>query len=143
MTLGIQNINKGVMIFITLTLAGCQPDYEYTDVSIFSLLANPRDYSAKKVGVNGFLIRDYRDRWKLYPSTELAKYDHSENSIFIGFAPIKDECNGDFVYAIVTLKPFRGINLETAEIHALGSHDKPAPHLGCLTSDVATVNEAG
>lgn len=132
----------GTLLLACLTLAGCQPDYEYTDASIYSLLANPQEYSAKKVGVHGFLIRDYRDRWKLHPNKELAAYDHLENSIFIGLAAIKEECNGDFVYAIVTLKPFRGINLETAEIQTLGSYDRPVPHLGCLTSDIPPSNES-
>lgn len=120
------------LLILTFLLLGCDRKNEYTDVSIYALLAIPDNYSGVKVGTSAFLKRDDQDRWLLYPNLDLSKYKNLENSVSLGRGGILPECEGSFVIAVVTFKPFSGIYLEADQINHMYSLDLAQ---SCLASD--------
>ena len=88
------------------------PDGLYEAVSIFSVLADPSQYSERHIEVRGYL-HSHHGSWRLSPSPDHAKLADvpSTISIDLGMDP-ESECNGNWAVVKGVTKPYSGVYVE-------------------------------
>ena len=88
------------------------PDGRFEPVSIYSILANPGQFSQRHIEVYGYLVL-LNGYWSLIPSNERTTFLDLPSTIRL-HVDIVDEksCNGAWVAVKGVTKPFIGINVE-------------------------------
>lgn len=112
-----------VAFSLMLVLAGCNevqrggdpgsfPDGDFEAVSIYSVLANPDQYSERHIEVKGFMT-DSQTGWILSPSYEFAVLSDAASSIGVNVhMDPKLNCNGAWVTVKGVTLPYRGLSVE-------------------------------
>ncbi|BFM06113.1 hypothetical protein [Halioxenophilus aromaticivorans] len=88
------------------------PDGGFEPVSIYSILANPSQFSQRHIEVKGYLA--FHDGyWSLLPSKERTAIIDLPSTIRLRVAMLDEErCNGAWVAVKGVTKPFIGIDVE-------------------------------
>ena len=88
------------------------PDGLYEEVSIFSVLADPSQYSERHIEVQGYLhVHD--GNWRLFPTPDHARlYDLASTIQLNLILDPESECNGNWAKVKGVTKPYSGVYVE-------------------------------
>ena len=113
----------GLVGVVFVGLSGCSekmrgtppdtyPDGGFEPVSIYSILANPSQFSQRHIEVKGYLVL-HDGYWSLLPSKERTAIIDLPSTIRLRVTMLDEEkCNGAWVAVKGVTKPFIGIDVE-------------------------------